>query len=127
VWNLINIIGIRLGISKAREVSLNEAVDKGLKDLGMEPHPKRATYLTRKQMREAAEYIVKLTDGKFTEKEVIKELIRRGYTSVPTKPQGRAPQITYTEMKVMDVKNVLVPIALIMVAAYLIQRREICQ
>lgn len=123
MWGLINIIGIKLGISKAREISLNKVVDEGLKDLGMELHPKRATYLTREQMREAAEYIVKLTDGKFTEEEVIKELIRRGYTSIPPKPQGRPSQTTYTEVKTVDVKSVLTPIALIMAAAYFIQRR----
>jgi len=85
MWFTITPILTWLGLKKEREASLREVVDEGLKQLGLELHPKRAKYLSREQMRKTAEYIAKLSDGKFTEEEVIKELIRRGYTSIPPK------------------------------------------
>lgn len=95
MWNLINIVAIRLGLKKERELALSEVVDRGLEELGLEPHPKRATYLSRKQMREAARYIIKLSGDRFSEDEVIKELIRKGTgkrsSAGPRCRRGRTP------------------------------------
>ena len=80
MWTWLTNIGIWIWGRRKKKEKLKKIVDQALSDLGFEPHPEKRIKLPPEKIREIARYARSLTE-EFSEKEIIAEVISRGYYS----------------------------------------------